>query len=317
MVAPAIVSHQQSFVTDIFTDVNLSALDLNLLVVFDAVVAERSVSRAARRLHVTAPAVSNALARLRAALGDPIVTRSGRGIVPTPRALELAPAVARALSDLDAALDARAFDPATASPQLTLAIADAGQLARLPRIAALVARELPRARLRVVSVDTMVALGGLAGTEVDAAIGVHDPVPGIHRRPLYLEHTVVIARRGHPRLGTRASRAQLAAERHVEIHVAFGKGSQPVERSYRQLGIARDVAAIVPTFTAACSLVAATDLVATLPRSVVDALAPALGLVVVATPLRTPPIQMFLSWQRRTDADPAQRLFRDAIVRAV
>ena len=303
--------------SDIFTVVNLSAIDLNLLVVLDAVLAERSVSRAARRLHVTAPAVSNALARLRATLGDPIVTRSGRGIVPTPRALELAPAVARALADLEGALGARSFDPTTASPQLTLAIADAGQLARLPRLAASIARELPRARLRVVSVDTMVALGGLAGTDVDAAVGVHDPVAGLHREPLYAEHTVVIARRGHPRLGARATKAQLAAERHVEVHVAFGKGSQPVERSYRRLGIARDLAAIVPTFTAACALVAATDLVATLPRSVVDALAPALGLSIVASPLKTPPIQMYLSWQRRTDADPAQRLFRDLIVRAM
>lgn len=303
--------------TGIFTDVNLSAIDLNLLVVLDAVLAERSVSRAARRLHVTAPAISNALSRLRATLDDPIVTRSGRGIVPTPRALELAPAVSRALADLESALGARAFDAKTAAPQLTLAIADAGQLARLPRLAALLSRELPRATLRVVGVDTMVALGGLASTEVDAAIGVHDPAPGITRRALYEEHTVVIARRGHPRLGARATKAQLAAERHVEIHPAFGKGSQVVERSYRALGIARDVAAIVPTFTAACSLVAATDLLATLPRSVVDALAPAFGLVIVATPLRTPPNQMYLSWHRRTEADPAQRLFRDVIVRAV
>src|SRR4051812_44696496 len=156
----------------ILTNVNLSAIDLNLLVVLDAVLAERSVARAAKRLHVTPPAISNALARLRGALGDPIVTRSGRGIVPTPRALQLGPAVARALRDIDAAIHGAAFDPRTAEVVLTLAVADAGQLARLPALTGLVTATLPRARLRVVSVDTMIALGGLAGTEVDAAIGV-------------------------------------------------------------------------------------------------------------------------------------------------
>src|SRR3954469_5511536 len=137
----------------------------------DTVLAERSVVRAARRLHVTPPAISNALARLREALGDPIVTRSGRGIVPTPRALELGPAIARALGDIQRALHGEAFDPRTAQVVLTLAVADAGQLARLPTLASAVERHLPQARLRVVNVDTLLALGGLGGTEVDVAIG--------------------------------------------------------------------------------------------------------------------------------------------------
>src|SRR5215470_13785517 len=139
----------------------LEQLDLNLLLVLDTVLAERSVARAARRLHVTPSAVSNGLARLRAVLGDPLVARSGRGIVPTPRAAELAPALARALRDLGAAVSGPSVDPAATTRQLTLAIADVGQLVRLPRLAALVARELPRARLRVVGIDTLLSSGGL------------------------------------------------------------------------------------------------------------------------------------------------------------
>src|SRR5258708_31457701 len=111
---------------------SISRLDLNLLVVLDTVLAERSVARAARRLHVTPSAISNALARLRAALGDPLVTRVGRGIVPTPRAVALAPALQRALLDLELAVAEDVFDPATTTKQFTLAIADAGQIARLP-----------------------------------------------------------------------------------------------------------------------------------------------------------------------------------------
>src|SRR5215467_9171123 len=103
--------------------VSLSALDLNLLLVLDTVLAERSVVRAARKLHVTPSAVSNGLARLRAALDDPLLIRSGRGVVPTPRATALAPALARALRDLDQAVHGEGFDPATTDRELTLAIA--------------------------------------------------------------------------------------------------------------------------------------------------------------------------------------------------
>src|SRR5262245_66564535 len=102
----------------------------------DTVLAERSIVRAARRLHVTPSAVSNWLARLRAALDDPLMVRSGRGVVPTPRAAALAPAIARALRDLDRAIHGDLFDPATAERVFTLAIADVGQVVRLPRIVA-------------------------------------------------------------------------------------------------------------------------------------------------------------------------------------
>lgn len=303
--------------THIITTVKLSAIDLNLLVMLDAVLAERSVVRAAQRLHVTAPAISNALNRLRDTLGDPIVTRAGRGIVPTPRALQLAPAIARALREMDEAINGDAFDPSTATRTLTLGIADAGQLARLPALAALVAKQLPRATLRVVNVDTMVALGGLAGTEVDVAIGVvADHAPGIHREHLYDEESVIVVREQHPRLRGRASAKQLQAERFVEINVAFGKPSRVVEAGFRAAGVRRELAAIVPTFMAAAAMVAATDFVSAIPRSVVQAL-PQLGLRVLTTPVKPRPLPMHLSWHHRTHVDPAMVLFRDLVRRAV
>src|SRR3954469_25621248 len=149
---------------------SLSTLDLNLLLVLDTVLSERSVARAARRLHVTPSAISNGLARLRAALGDPLVVRSGRGIVPTPRAAALAPALKRALSELDQAIEKDAFDPATTTTRFTLALADVGQVAKLPQLVQRLVRDMPRARLRVVGIDTYVSSGGLQGTEVDVAL---------------------------------------------------------------------------------------------------------------------------------------------------
>jgi len=297
--------------------VSLSSIDLNLLLVLDTVLAERSVVRAARRLHVTPPAVSNALARLRAALGDPLIVRSGRGVVPTPRASALAPALGRALRDLDRAVHGDTFDPATCERELTLAIADPGQIVKVPKIVAALNAAMPRVRLCISSIDRLFAVGGLAGTEVDVLMGTGESAPGIVLTPLYEETIVLVARAGHPQIRRRLSKAQLAALRHVEVQVAPGRGSKPLAASYAALGIARDIALIVPTFAGAAAVVAESDLVASLPDSLVSVLAPRLGLVRVGTPLAPVRTIINLGWHERTQADPACRLLRELIVKTV
>ena len=300
---------------------SLAALDLNLLLMLDTVLAERSVARAARRLHVTPSAVSNALARLRAALDDPLFIRSGRGVVPTPRAAALAPALARALRDLDQAVHGDRFDPRTTDREFTLATADLGQVVKLPQIVAALAEKMPRARLRVLSIDTLFASGGLAGTEVDVSIGAGDKGPGVHAQPLYEESIALVARAGHPtirsRAGSRTTKTQLAALRHVEVQVAPGHGNRQLPARYAALGIVRDIAVVVPTFTAAAAVVASTDLVASLPDSLVKVLGPRLALRRVATPLAPVATAVNLMWHERTHQDPALRAFRDLIVKAV
>jgi DNA-binding transcriptional LysR family regulator len=293
----------------------LSSIDLNLLLVLDTVLAERSVARAARRLHVTPSAVSNALARLRATLDDPLISRSGRGIVPTPRAAALAPGLARALRDLEQTVLGGDFDPATAERVLTLAVADAGQVVSLPPIVARLAIDMPRVRLRVVSIDTLFSLGGLASTEVDVAIGVGEKGPGVHIQPLFEERTVLVARANHPRARRKLTKAALVALRHVDVHVAPGKGNKALAAAYAAVGVARDVAIIVPTFAAAAAVVAATDHVAWLPASFVALFGPRLGLRRIATPLPPVAFTINLLWHERTHHDPAQRALRELILR--
>jgi len=297
--------------------VSLSALDLNLLVMLDTVLAERSVVRAAHRLHVTPSAVSNALARLRDALGDPLIVRRGRGVVPTPRAAEIAPTLARVLRELDHAVLGAAFDPATTARTFTLAAADAVQIVRLPGLAVLLAAELPRATLRVVGIDSLVSLGGLAGTLVDVAIGVGERGAGVHLEPLIDERTTLVARRDHP-ARARLSRAGLAALRHVAVEMAPDRGFRDLAAAaYSRAGIARDVAVVVPSFTAAAAVVAATDLVATLPISLLEVLGPRVGLRAVAAPVPPYTVTLHLGWHERTHADPAQAAFRALVRRAV
>jgi DNA-binding transcriptional LysR family regulator len=295
--------------------VSLATLDLNLLLMLDTVLAERSVVGAARRLHVTPSAVSNGLARLRGALDDPLLIRSGRGVVPTPRAAALGPALARALRDLDQAVHGDGFDPATTDRTFTLASADVGQVVRLPRIVAALAKEMPRAQLRVSSIDALVAAGGLAGPEIDILIGVGEKGPGVHIQPLYEERIVLVARARHPTIRSRVSAAQLGKLRHVEVHVSPGRGNRQVVTGYAALGVARDIAAVVPTFTAAAAVVGRSDLVASLPASLVEVLGPSLGLRRVATPLAPMATTVNLVWHERTHRDPALRAFRDLVAR--
>ena len=297
---------------------SISRLDLNLLRVLDAVLSERSVVRAARQLHVTPSAISNALARLRSELGDPLVIRSGRGVVPTTRAARLAPSLKRALSELERAVQPDAFDPATTNRQFTLAIADAGQLSRLPLLTKSLTREMPRAQLRAVGIDTYLSSGGITGAEVDVGIiGGVEKAPGVHSTPLYKEDSVLVARRGHPRVNPQITKTQLGQLQHVEVQVAPGRGYRELARSYARLDIKREVAVVVPSFIAAAAVVAQTDFVGTLPASLVEVLGERLGLRVVTAPAPRITIDIKLVWHDRTDDDPAMRAFRDIVIRAM
>jgi DNA-binding transcriptional LysR family regulator len=297
--------------------VSISSLDLNLLLVLDAVLSERSVARAARRLHVTPSAVSNALARLRSALDDPLVARSGRGIVPTPRAVELAPAIARALRDLDEAVHRRPFDPLSCERTFTLAIADVGQMVHLSALAALIQKEMPRARLRVVGIDSLVSLGGLAGTEVDVALGVAERTPGIRAERLFDERVVLVSRRDHPATGKRLSRSALESLRHVGVEMAPGRGFRdPAAQAFARAGVHRHIAVVVPTFTTAAAVVADTDMVASLPASLLDVVGRRFALRPVSAPIKPYAVPMSLRWHERTHADPAVTFFRGLVRKA-
>jgi DNA-binding transcriptional LysR family regulator len=296
----------------------LSGLDLNLLLVLEMVLAERSVVRAARRLHVTPSAISNSLARLRHTLGDPLVIRSGRGVVPTPRAAALLPSLSRALRDLDLAIDGDAVDPAFTTAEFTLAIVDVGQIVQVPRLASDFARAMPRAKLRVVGIDTLLSSGGLAGTEVDVAIAaMPDKTPGVYVEPLYDEHSVLVARSGHPLAGAPVSKGQLGSLRHVDVHVAPGRGYRELASTYDRLGIPRDVVLVVPSFLAAAAIVGETDYVATLPKSLVLRFGQTFDIRELAPSAPRVSVAVKLAWHERTEHDAAMRAFRGLVATAV
>jgi DNA-binding transcriptional LysR family regulator len=298
--------------------VSLPRLDLNLLLTLDAVLSEGSVVRASERLNVTPSAVSNALARLRHELDDPLVVRNGRGIVPTPRALALAPALREALLAIEKAVRNDRFDPRTTTRQFTLAMADAGQVSQLPALGRIMAVEMPAARLRVVGIDTFLAWGGAASAQVDAAIARFDAeMPDVHTYTLHDEQSALVAREGHPAARSPLTRARLGSLRHVDVEVAPGRGYRALHEAYAQLGVPRAIAMGVPSFVAAAAVVAQTDWVATLPVSLLDTFKSQFGLVALKGRAPAPRTPLSLVWHERTHADPASRAFRAIVKRAL
>jgi DNA-binding transcriptional LysR family regulator len=302
--------------------VNLAAIDWNRLLVLHTVLQERSVTRAAARLHVTPSAISNALARLRATFDDPLLVRSGRSLVLTPRAAALAPQLSEAVAAMARVVESQAsFDPARSTRRFTLACSDAEQISEVPGIAAACARRLPKASLRVMSVDQLEASGGLASGEVDAAIApAHEPRPDLHATDLYEEEGVLVVRKGHPLAGRRMSKHQFNALRHIDILLALGApgiGHGIVERFLASHGLQRDIAVSVPSFAAAAAIAAQTDWVAGMPRRMAAVFLKQLPLVTVAMPVPAVRFRIQLVWHERTDKDPGGTFFRTLILDAV
>lgn len=303
------------------TPVNLSAIDLNLLHVLAVVLEERSATRAARRLHVTQSAVSNALARLRALLKDPLVLRKGRGLTPTPRALELQPRLASALKELEHLVEVdRVFEAADCTREFTLACADNQQLSDLPRLARALERELPRARLRVVSIDTLLATDGLATGEVDVSISPAEAHPGLPSEPLYVESPVAVLHRDHPFRGKVLTPEAFARIPQVAFSLALGRpgfGRTATDRAFRASGLTAEATLSVPSFAAAAMVVASTHRLACMPRRVATVLAEHLPLRLLDLPIQGLSLRMSLVWHARTEGDAACAFFRALVSRTL
>lgn len=299
------------------TDVNLSTVDLNLLVVLGAVLETSSATRAAQRLHVTQSAVSNALRRAREVFGDPLFVRTARGLSPTPLAVELAPRLERWLGEARGLLGAERFDPKTTTRRFTLAGTDALAATLFPPLLRRFRARFPAASLRLVTLERMVREDGLGSGDVDLHLGIPPRVPsGCLSSPLYEDRFVVVAsRRLRVRRMTLATFASLP---HVE-NALFGEPDDEIDRQLEVHGLRRRIVAAVPHLALLPRLVAETDGISVVAEELVRASSVRARLVTYPVPLPLPPLRFVSVWHRRSDADPGHRALRalvDETVRA-
>lgn len=295
---------------------DLHGIDLNLLVAFDALMAERSVTRAGARIGRTQPAMSAALARLRTLLRDDLFVRSPAGLQPTPRALDLAEPLGRALADIQCTLDfVRAFDPLASTASFTLGLSEHPTYVVLPRLVEHLGEVAPAVGLRIRSFtarDDAVAMLD-AGT-IDVAIGVPpaNPVGRILTQPLFEERFVCILRPRHPAADAPLTLSAFLALSHVLVSPEDERHGH-VDTALAKLGRKRRLALTLPQMYAVPALVARSDMIATLLEGVVHASGHGERLVVRTPPLELDRVPFVLLWHRRNDAHPAQRWLRSTV----
>lgn len=292
----------------------LARLDLNLLVALDALLAERSVTRAARRVGLSQPAMSNALARLRVAFGDPLLVRARGEMVPTPRALALGRVTASALRDLEAAMEADGtFDPASARRTFTLAASDYVGLVLLAPLVRSLASRAPGITLRVVGLQPDLSLAELEAGAIDLTLGVFKSAPrSLHRVALFEDRLVTVMRRGHPAAGRPLRARDLAALAQVQI-APQGETAGRIDLELAEHGLARHVALAAPHFLLALT-VAGTDLACSIPERLADALAPLADLVTTPLPIAKQTISVAAYWHPRAHHDPGHAWLRAQLV---
>jgi DNA-binding transcriptional LysR family regulator len=290
---------------------NFRTLDLNLLRVFDQVMSERNLTRAARNLAMTQPAVSNALNRLRDSLGDRLVTRSGYGVEPTPRALALWPAIADALRQLEASITPGDFVASEASNSFVLAMADATAAELMPGLVEIIERDAPGVSMRSVPLTTRDPRRMLDEGQVDLAVGFFPAVladltaqaqtggmAAFDHQRLYQGEYVCVMRKGHP-----LARGPLTLKRFCDAHhllVSFsGRPFGFIDEALASLQRKRRIVLTVNQFFTAGRVVSTSDLLTVLPRHFVHVTGMSLELVVRDLPFEVPPVHVDALWHRR------------------
>lgn len=290
---------------------DIRKLDFNLLKAFAALLETCSVTRAAEKLALTQPAVSSMLARLRENFDDPLFVRSQRGVVPTPRALALAPQLTRVLSDIDAMLQPQDFTPESSEMQLTLASTDYALRAVVVPFLAHLRQRAPGIRVRVRPVEEAQLPTQLAQGAVDLAIITPESTPPeLHARALFSERYVCVMRDDHPAAAGPLSLTQFCALDHALVSYQGEDFSGVTDRALAQLGLQRKVTLSVTSFLILPEILRVSDLVAVVPERLAQNLP---RLVSLTPPLAIPGFTKTVAWHERTHQAAAHRWLRQQL----
>jgi len=289
--------------------------DLNLLYTFEAIWRDRSVTGAAESLGLTQAAVSASLKRLREEYEDKLFTPVGRKMEPTPLASDLAPMLLDVLSMVrKTQVERRRFEPATAKRMFTVRTRDIGEAVSFPQIMAALAECAPGIRLRTVFRSIPETVSGMAGGQIDFALGFLPSLEaGIHRRLIHTQHYVCVMRAGHPLAGKKMTLERFSESEHLLVEYS-GSGHIQLERALIDAGARSRIKIRLPQYLAAPHFVVSSDLLWSAPAVLAETLAKHYPLVIKPLPLDLPSFEIFLYWHDRYHQDPANKWMRDFVV---
>jgi DNA-binding transcriptional LysR family regulator len=295
--------------------INISRIDLNLFVVFDAIYTEGGITRASEVLKLTQPAVSHALARLRTLVDDPLFVRQGHRMSPTPVAHELIGPVRRAIGEIEGSLSQLSrFDPQTSQREFKIGMHGIVELATIPALMELMGAAAPGIRIASVYHNRSDFQTHLSSGKLAAAIDVLVPVThNIHKQRLAGGKMVVIARKDHPVVQGRISLETYLAQEHVLSSTRMdGPGMEDVELS--RLGWARHIRLRCQNYWTACKIVSTTDLLLTMPERYARAANAPLDNQLLPFPIPMAARDIYLYWHASVESDQANRWLRDQLV---
>jgi DNA-binding transcriptional LysR family regulator len=292
---------------------NLSALDLNLLVALDALLRDANVSRAALRIGLSQPAASHALQRLREVLGDPLLVRVGARMELTPRAQGLRGPLAQALDQVRGLFIPEAFDASSSERQFRLMMPDLAVELLMPPLMTKIAQAAPNVRLDIVPWRGPAIFNAEFARTIDLVISIGNAFKGFHRQLLYTDRDALAVRRGHPAGAKLSRRETFLGARHVAV-VIRGQNEDLVDGWLRSKGIERRIALVVPGYIEAMHVAARTDLVAFVPRRLISALTRPLALAAVPPPLDPGIDEQFMFHPTRAQFDPGSIWLRSLML---
>ena len=289
---------------------NIRNIDLNLLVVLDVLLDERSVSRAANRLNLSQPAVSGALKRLRETFQDPLFVRARQGIRPTPQALELIGPVKSVLKDIDTILSVAGFSPDAAESVFTIAATDYAQMTFLAPLMQQVHRAAPNIRFSIVSTDIARMSDQFDRQEIDFAITVPELAPkNVHAMELFEDRYVCAVSPDHPTATRGVSLDDFCALNHVLVTPSSGGFYGPTDDALAKLGRRRQVTVSVPNFLSLPSILVNSDFITVAPERILRPFADSLR--ILPAPLALPPFKVIGLWHEFSARSPAHSWLRE------
>lgn len=292
---------------------DLTDIDLNRLVLFRQLMAERSVSKAAESLGISQSAVSNALAKLRQQLGDELFLRSSMGMVPTTFAEQLAEPINAALDILQEGLNQHNFDPASIKRSVTIGMTDIGEIVFLPALIRRLRSEAPGIRLSTVRNATANLREDMESGRMDMAIGFLPQLKaGFFQRKLFRQDYVCLFRQGHPLEQGQLTAAGFKAAEHLVI-MSQGTGHGKMDELLAKSGIDRNIILTVPHFVSVGHILQQTNLVATVTETLAASLAKPFGLTYRPHPIKLPDVAINMFWHAKVHHSPLHQWLRDMI----
>ena len=297
----------------------LTGLNLNLLAALDALLSERNVTRAARRVGITQPAMSQTLARLRELFSDPLLVRRGRAMVLTPRAEAMLVPLSDALLSVERAVQlGMGFDSATSTRIFSVAVPDLSVTAMLGPLLRLIGEQAPGVRVQVEPLSVSRLSEKLASGAIDLVLAVYlGSSEGLRSEPLLTDDYVCLVRRGHPLARRKRVRIEdYAAHGHL-AYTPVGFVPPPISEAVPGFASTSGIRASVPYLLALPEVVRSTDLVATVPRRLLSAPVDFGGVVTLEAPRELPDVVDSLWWHPRFDSDPAHQWLRQRVHEAL